>query len=90
MTKNAGARALVIAVAVVAWQRGQDRDADLEGAAGDGALGASLLDLIDDVLEHVAEVHRDDRRRGFVGAETMIVARARDARTEEALPLVDF
>ena len=55
-----------------------------------GALGAAgLLDLLEDLGEHVAEEHREDRRRRFVGAEAMIVAGVRDAVAQQALPHVD-
>ena len=36
-------------------------------------LGAALFDLLDDVLEHVAQEDRDDRRRGLVGAQPVVV-----------------
>ena len=52
------------------------------------ALRAALLDLLEDVRQHVAEEDRDDRRRRFVGAEAMIVAGAGDAGAEQPLPLV--
>ena len=37
-------------------------------------LAPPLLDLLDDVLEHVAQEHRDDRRRGLVGPQPVVVA----------------
>ena len=51
-------------------------------------LRAALLDLLEDVRQHVAEEDRDDRRRRFVRAEAMIVAGAGDRHAEQALPLV--
>ena len=46
-------------------------------------LAPSLLDLIDDVLEHVAEEDRDDRRRGLVGAQAVVVGGVRDRDAEQ-------
>ena len=54
-----------------------------------GRLGAALLDLLEDVGEHVAEEDREDRRRRFVRAEPVIVAGAGDAGAQQPLPLVD-
>jgi hypothetical protein len=51
-------------------------DADGHRAA-DLELRAALLDLLEHVGELVAEEDRDDRRRGFVGTEAVIVARWR-------------
>ena len=39
-------------------------------------LGAALLELLDHVLELVAEEDRDDRRRGLVGPEPVVVVGA--------------
>ena len=61
----------------------QRRDADLHRPAGLGALGPALLDLLDDVLEHVAEEDRDDRRRGLVGAQAVVVAGVGDGQPEQ-------
>ena len=52
-------------------------------------FGAAAFDLLEDLGEHVAEEHRQDRRRRFVGAEAMIVAGVRDAVAQQALPDVD-
>ena len=71
-----GERAGAVAVAGVARQLGQHRDADLHEAALLGALGAALLELVDDVLELVAQEDRDDRRRRLVGAEAVVVGGA--------------
>ena len=68
---------------------GSTDHAGVELAALLGRLGAALLDLLEDVGEHVAEEDRDDRRRRFVGAQPVIVAGAGDAGAEQALPLVD-
>ena len=43
-------------------------------------LGAARLDLLEDVRQLLAEEDRDDRRRGFVGAEAVVVAGGRDRR----------
>ena len=83
-----GKRARAVAVAGIARERRQHAHADIEHAALFGALGAALLDLLEDVGEHVAEEDGDDRRRRFVRAEAMIVARARDAGAQQPLPLV--
>ena len=48
------------------------------------SCAAALLDLLEDVRQHVAEEDRDDRRRRLVGAEAMIVAGAGDAEREAA------
>jgi len=62
----------------VARQLRQHHDAGVELAAVLGRLREALLDLLEDVREHVAEEDRNNRRRRFVRAEPMIVARARD------------
>ena len=82
-------RRRAVAVAGIARQLRQRRDADVEHAAALGALRfAGLFDLLEDVGEHVAEEHRQDGRRRFVGAEPVIVAGVRDAEAEQALPHV--
>ena len=82
-------RARAVAVARVARQLRQHHDARVERAAVLGRLRAALFDLLEDVGQHVAEEDRENRRRRFVRAEAMIVARARDAGAQQALPLVD-
>ena len=67
---------------------GSTDDAGVEDAAALRALGAALLDLLEDVGEHVAEEDRDDRRRRFVRAQAMVVAGAGDRHAQQALPLV--
>ncbi len=85
-----GERAGAVAVARVARELRQHAHADVEDPAGLGALRAArLLDLLEDVGQHVAEEDRDDRRRRFVGAEAVVVASAGDAVAEQALELVD-
>ena len=68
---------------------GSTRDADLQLAAGLGRLGAALLDLLDDVLEHVAQEDRDDRRRGLVGAQAVVVAGVGDGHAQQVAVLGD-
>ena len=81
-------RAGAVAVAGVARQLRQHLTPVSSVAALLGRLRAALLDLLEDVGEHVAEEDRDDRRRRFVRAEAVIVAGAGDARAQQALPLV--
>ena len=78
-----GKRAGAVAIAGVARQLRQHRTPSLHEAALLGGLGRSLLQLIDDVLELIAEEDRDDGRRCLVGAEAMIVVRAADGDTEQ-------
>ena len=59
---------------------GQGSGAQVEDATLQGPLGHTLLDLLQDVHQHVAEEDRDDRRRGFVGAQAVIVGGRGDAR----------
>ncbi len=84
-----GERAGAVTVARVARQLRQDADADVERATVLRRLRAALLDLLEDVGEHVAEEDRQDRRRRLVCAQAMIVARARDAGAQQTLPPID-
>ena len=52
-------------------------------------LGAALFDLLEDVVELVAEEDRDDRRRGLVGAEAVVVVGRRDRQAEDLAVLGD-
>ena len=52
-------------------------------AALDGPAQLALLDLGQDVRQHVAEEDRDDGRRGLVGAQPVIVARRGDRGPEQ-------
>jgi len=54
-----------------------------------GRSRPTLLHLLDDFVEHVAQVDRDDGGRSFVGAETMVVAGRSDGSAEQALVEVD-
>ena len=83
-----GERAGAIAVARVTRQVRQRIDADLQLAAGLGRLGAAGLDLLPDVVELLAHEDRDDRGRGFVGAQAVIVAGRGDGGAQQAAELV--
>ena len=54
-----------------------------------GRSGAALLHLLDDFVEHIAQVNRDDGRRSFIGAEAMVVAGRSDGSAEQTLVKVD-
>ena len=70
-------------------QLGQDAGAEFHEAALLGGGGRALFELLDDVVELVAQVDRDDGRRGFVGAEAVIVAGGGDGDAEQAGVLID-
>ena len=78
-----GERARAVAVAGVLRQAGQRVDADGEGATRLRAGRLPLLDLLEDVGELLAEEDRDDRRRGLVGPEAVVVAAVGHDRPEE-------
>jgi len=67
-----------VAIARVLRQRGEHVDADGQRSPGHRALGASGLDLLEDVGELIAKEDRDDRRGSFVGSEAVIVAGVSD------------
>ena len=71
----------------------EDRErVDAEGhvtALARAGSGTALLHLLDDFVEHVAQVDRDDGGRGFIGAEAVVVAGRGDGSTEETLVQVD-
>src|SRR5690606_31035150 len=50
---------------------------------------AGLRELLEDTVQRLAEVDRDDRRGRFVGAEPVIVAGVRYARAEQRLMPID-
>ena len=50
---------------------------------------AALLHLLDDFVEHVAQVDRDDGGRSFVGAEAMVITGRSDGSAEQTLVKVD-
>ncbi len=52
-------------------------------------LGGAFFDLLEDVGELIAEEDGDDRRRGFVGAEAMIVVGAGDGEAKDFAVLAD-
>ena len=78
-----GERRGPVAVGGVGGEDRQRGDAELDRAALLGGRGRALLELGDDVLELRAEEDRDDRRRGLVGAQAMVVAGVGDARPEQ-------
>ena len=83
-----GERAGAVAVARVLGQVGQRVDADGQRALLLGAGRAALGDLVEHVGELVAEEDRDDRRRGLVGAEAVVVAGRGDDGAQQAAVLV--
>jgi hypothetical protein len=46
-------------------------------------LRVARLELVEDVGQHVAEEDRHDRRRSLVGAEAMVIGRARDRAAQQ-------
>ncbi len=81
-----GARA--VAVARVHRELRQGVDADLQGALALRALRAARLDLLEDVVELLAEEDRDDCGRRLVRAEAVIVRRRSDHSAQHAAVLV--
>ena len=78
-----------VAIARVLRQFGQDIDADFQRALLLGCGRSAGLDLLEDIGELVAEVDRNDGRRRFVRAETVVVARGGDAGAEQRTEFVD-
>ena len=78
-----GERRGPVAVRGVGGEDRQRGGAELDRAALLGRRGGTLLELADDVDELGAEEDRDDRRRGLVGAEAMVVAGVGDARPDQ-------
>ena len=81
-----GARA--VAVGVVALKIGQHHGAQIDDARRGVDARLAVHDHLDDLGELVAQEDRHDRRRGLVGAETVVVAAAGDAGAQEVLVLV--
>jgi len=54
-----------------------------------GALGAAFSYLIEDVLKLIAKKNRDDRRRGFVGAQAMVVRGSCNDCAQQPAPSMD-
>ena len=76
-----GARA--VAVGRVARQGRQGVDADAQGC-GVGALGpGTALDAVDDLGQLVTQEDGEDGGRGFIGTQTVIVARACRGRPQD-------
>ena len=82
-------RAGAVTVASVARQLRQHADSHIEGATLLRRLRRALLQLLEDVGEHVAEEDGQNRGRRFIRAEAVIVPRARDARAQQTLPPID-
>ena len=72
-----GKRARTVAVASVFGQRGQRVDAHGQRASRLGARRLAFLDLLEHIRQLFAEENRDDRRRGLVGTEPVVVAAGR-------------
>ena len=73
----------------MARQVGQHRDAQAEEALPFLFLRRTrFLDLLEDVLQLVAQEDRDDRGRGFVGAQAVVVPRAGNACQQQILVLL--
>jgi len=70
----------------VLGQARQHVHAEAQQATRHARLGLTrLLDLLENVLKLIADERRDDRRRRFVGAESMVVAGVRDGGTHQIL-----
>ena len=67
----------------------QGPGAEVEAATLLGGVRAALGELSEDVAEHVAEVDRHDRGRGFVGAEAVVVGGAGDGSAEQVGVQID-
>lgn len=63
-------------------------DAEFEDAGLLALLGAALGDLVEDVGQLLAEEDRDDRGRGLVGAEAVVVGRRGHRRAQQATVFV--
>ena len=68
---------------------GKNRHAGLKHTALFASLGGAFFDLLDDVVELVAQEDRDDRRRGLVGAQAVIVVRRPDRHAKHIGILID-
>ena len=82
-----GKGAGTVTVGKIHGQGRQGGNADLHAGAA-GLVGHTVHDGVDDVGQHVAQIDGDDGRRGFVGAQTMIVARTHRAQTQGDTVLV--
>ena len=67
-----GGGAVAIAGILVQLWQGVDPEGH-QGGLG-GTLQVAALDLVKHILQLAAEVHRDDRWRGLIGAEAVVVA----------------
>ena len=72
-----------VAVGRVAGKLGQNVRADFDVPAVLARLRLAALDLLYDVRELFAQIHRDNRRRSFVRAQAVVVARASNGRAQQ-------
>ncbi len=84
-----GERARAVAVARVARKRRQGGRAEFEASAFLGARRRAALELLEDVLQLLAEEDRQDGGRRFVGAEAVVVRGARHGGAQKVLVAVD-
>ena len=78
-----GERRSTVTVGSVARERRQRVRTELQCTGLLAGLRIALLELVDDVGELVAEVHGDDCRRSFVGAETVVVTGTCNSHAEQ-------
>ncbi len=78
-----GERRSTVTVGSVARERRECVRTELQCTGLLAGLRIALFKLVDDVGELVAEVHRDDCRRSFVGTETVVVTGASNSHTEQ-------
>lgn len=71
-----------VSVAGFFGKLGQNRNARLEHAALFAGLGAAFFDLLDNVVELIAQEDGDNRRRSLVGTQTMVVVGRRDRQAQ--------
>ena len=84
-----GERAGAVAVARVLGEVRQHRGAQAHQLAGGADARLARDDRVEHLLQLGAEEDRDDRRRGLVGPEAVVLAGARDRRPQQPLVLVD-
>ena len=89
MLPGEGERARPVAIAAVHGQRRQHRGAQAEERLRGGLADLAALDRAEDLLELGAQEDRDDRRRGLVGAQAMILPGRGDRCPQQPLVLVD-
>ena len=77
-----------VAVGRILGERGQDIHTQLHARFGRGNVVRAGGDGFNDGFQLLAHKNRDDGRRRFIGAQTMVVARGGDGHTEQVLILV--